>query len=146
MIKHGHTKERWKSPTYNSWVGLKDRCTNPNNPKYYLYGGKGITFQDEWEDFSNFLLDMGEKPIGTSLDRIDGNKGYFKGNCRWATIHQQNRNITSNKFITYKGVTKTNQEWANELGFPPSTLYNRVFTRGWDVEKAFTTPIRFKRK
>lgn len=146
MIKHSHTKVGYKSLTYQSWANMKDRCNNPSSTGWKKYGGSGVSYTPVWENFTNFLGDMGERPEGTSLDRIDGSKGYFKENCRWADIYTQNRNMSTNKFITYNGITKTNQQWASEVGLPSATLYNRVFVRGWAVEKALTTPARQKAK
>ena len=64
---------------------MKQRCSRPNHDKYYMYGAVGITYDPKWESFEGFLGDMGERPIGTTLDRIDSKKGYYKENCRWAT-------------------------------------------------------------
>jgi hypothetical protein len=75
---------------------MKQRCSNPNDPSYVRYGAKGVTFQDNWSFFENFLSDMGEAPDGCTLDRIDGTKGYSKDNCRWATIKEQNNNKKNN--------------------------------------------------
>lgn len=145
-INHSHTRLNWKSPTYSSWDSMKQRCDNPKATGYENYGGRGITYQNEWSFFVSFLTDMGERPDGTSLDRIDTNGPYSKENCRWATIEVQNRNTRTSKFIEFNGLTKTNQEWSRELEIPASTLYNRIFTRGWDVERSFLTPVRIKRK
>lgn len=125
---------------------MKQRCNNPKSNKYEIYGGRGIIYDTTWNDFYTFLQDMGERPEGCTLDRIDPNGNYNKENCRWSTIEVQNRNTRTSKLITYEGITKTNQEWANQLGIPPSTLYNRIFTRGWSVEKSLNTPIRYKTK
>lgn len=81
------------NPAYSSWYNMKDRCTNPNNNKFRIYGGKGISYTDKWKLFEGFLEDMGPRPTGTSLDRIDGNKGYYKENCRWADSYTQSTNI-----------------------------------------------------
>lgn len=85
MTRHGLTG----SPTYNTWASMKQRCLNPNSPKYRLYGGRGITICDRWLKFENFLADMGERPPGLTLDRIDNDGDYEPGNCRWATSTQQ---------------------------------------------------------
>ncbi len=91
--KHGHSPKNGKpSPTYNSWRGMKKRSLNPNNPNYRYYGGRGIKVCKRWMDFENFLADLGERPEGKTLDRIDNNKGYEPGNCRWATPKQQIQN------------------------------------------------------
>lgn len=86
--RHGLTR----TPTYNSWRAMKIRCDDETHPRYYLYGGRGITYCERWNNFSNFLEDMGVRPDGLTLDRIDGNKGYEPGNCRWATRSEQNLN------------------------------------------------------
>lgn len=78
--------------TYNSWKGMKARCDNSNRVNYEYYGSSGVTYPRSWKFYDNFLLDMGERPEGTTLDRIDNTKGYSKENCRWATPSQQTRN------------------------------------------------------
>lgn len=144
--KHGHTTLNWKSRTYRSWDSMKQRCDNSNTPNFENYGGRGIKYDPSWSLFVNFLLDMGPRPAGTTLDRINVGGDYIWWNCRWSTVETQNRNTRTSKLVEYLGVTKTNQEWADELGMPPSTLYNRIFTRGWPVEKSMITPVRKKSK
>ena len=79
--------------TYSSWASMKDRCFNKNSKDFDSYGARGITVCQEWADsFEQFYLDMGEKPKGKSIDRIDNNLGYFKENCRWATHSEQQKN------------------------------------------------------
>lgn len=89
---HGHTKKRGKSYTYLSWAAMKERCLNPNNNRFKYYGKRGITIDPSWMTFDSFLSDMGERPDGTSLDRIDVNGNYCKENCRWADAFTQARN------------------------------------------------------
>lgn len=96
--KHGHSAEGKVSPTYISWVSMKQRCNSPKHVAYSRYGGRGIKVCDRWFLFENFLLDMGERPDGTSLDRVDNEKGYFRKNCRWASpAVQANNRSKSNK-------------------------------------------------
>ena len=80
------------SKTHNTWVSMVQRCRNPKCREYSYYGGRGITVCNRWLKFENFLTDMGERPTGTTIDRIDNSKGYFLENCRWATAKQQARN------------------------------------------------------
>ena len=87
--KHGLST----TPTYNSWKAMKARCSDKNNIHYSHYGGRGIAIEDNrWLDFENFYEDMGERPEGKSLDRINNERGYCKENCRWATNYEQSVN------------------------------------------------------
>lgn len=93
-IIHGHRtgQNSLRTKTYNSWRAMKSRCNNKNDKDYPDYGGRGITICKEWSLFINFLLDMGERPIGKTLDRIDVNSLYSKDNCRWLSVAEQNKN------------------------------------------------------
>ena len=88
-ITHGHTRKGERTPTYNSWAAMKQRCNDPNRSNYKWYGGRGISVCEEWAKFSQFLEDMGERPEGETLDRIDSNGNYEPGNCKWATASEQ---------------------------------------------------------
>ena len=76
---------------------MRDRCLNPNNPFYKYYGGRGITICARWDNFANFVTDMGDRPEGMTLDRIDNDKGYSPENCRWTTKSQQQQNQQMNR-------------------------------------------------
>jgi len=91
-FKHGHTKTGWCSPTYMSWIGMRQRCQNSCVAKFPIYGGRGISVCLRWQEFVNFLSDMGERPVGMTLDRKNSNGNYEPENCRWATSHMQRMN------------------------------------------------------
>src|SRR4249920_3818503 len=91
--KHGHALQKGDSPTYSSWLNMHARCNNEKHRFYRYYGGRGITVCDRWQhSFENFLADMGEKPPGLTLERIDNEQGYSPINCKWATYAEQHKN------------------------------------------------------
>jgi hypothetical protein len=94
---HGHKVGGKQSPTYTSWRCMKTRCDDPKSTNYENYGGRGITYCERWEDFENFLSDMGVRPADKTLDRIDNDKGYYKENCRWSTQYEQDCNKRTSK-------------------------------------------------
>ena len=111
------------TPTYNSWAMMHRRCRDtPSNPDFADYGGRGITVCDRWSVFENFLADMGERPVGTTLDREDTDGNYEPGNCRWATAEVQQRDRRNNLWITHEGETRTLADWSRRLGIDAGTL------------------------
>lgn len=139
-VKHGHTFAGSQSLTYRAWVNMRNRCYSPNIPGFQNWGGRGITVCEQWlgeNGFQYFLEDMGEKPIGLSLDRVDNDGNYEPGNCRWATRTEQSNNARSNKRYTYNGITDTQAGWAARLGKRQSAIFQRI-KKGWPPEKVFS--------
>lgn len=141
VTKHGLSK----SHAYNTWVGMKQRCYNKNNPSYPDYGQRGIIVCDEWiNSFETFILDMGKKPsINHSIERVNNNLGYSKNNCIWATRKVQNSNKRSSLYFTYNGKTQTLNDWSEETEIKVDTLWMRI-KRGWTLEKTLTTNLRIR--
>lgn len=131
-FKHGQSNgggTRKESRTYRSWQEMWSRCTYLKSPSYKNYGAKGITVDRTWGDFSVFLLDMGSRPDGMTLDRIDNSKGYSKENCRWATRTEQNQNRSQCHRITLNNETHVLAEWCRRLNVPYSRAYKAIVLR-----------------
>ena len=131
--KHGHATNG-SSPTYTTWATMIQRCRNPNSAKFYMYGAVGIDVCDEWLSFDAFLADMGERPKGKTIDRIEGSKGYSKDNCRWATAVEQQANLKSNFIVEYFNEKFTLAQLSRKLNVHPLTLKYRI-SAGWPQEK-----------
>jgi len=129
LLKHGYRG----TPTYLSWQNAKARCFNPRNKSYADYGGRGITMCREWlESFEAFLADMGERPDGMSIDRIDNDGNYEPGNCRWASKGQQNANVRGRTRIEFEGQFYSIKEFAALMGVEFGSLWYRVRKAGQD--------------
>ena len=136
--------------TYRVWRAMNQRCQDETQESHHLYGGRGIIVCERWRKFESFFADMGECPANGSIDRIDTNGNYEPGNCRWATQKEQCRNKRNNVMLTHQGKTMSVIEWSELLGVSAMLIYKRI-RRGWDDEKALTTPSdptsgRFKAK
>lgn len=121
-ITHGMSK----TPTYRSWVAMWARCTNPARAAFSLYALKGVSVCARWKSFENFLVDMGERPENTSLERKDNSKGYSKANCLWADRQTQAWNRRSTVWVSYKGVRMPRSAWAEKLGVSDGVLARRL--------------------
>lgn len=133
---HNETKRGRRSKEYNAWVSMRTRCNNSNFPGFYLYGGRGITVCERWSEFQAFLEDMGRSPPGTSIERIDNEKGYSPANCKWATPKQQTRNTRRSVKIELNGKLQCLKDWAIELGVTSNNLKWRL--KNWPKEKALS--------
>lgn len=141
---HGTTRggNRHGSPEYRIWCGMRSRCNNPAYPEYHLYGGRGIRICPDWDDFLQFLEDMGPRPSPKhSVDRVNNDGPYSKDNCRWATLAEQQNNRRGNHVLTFRGESHTLAQWARITGIHPHTLQRRI-ENGWPPERALTEPTR----
>lgn len=133
-LKHGLID----SSEYTIWCNMKARCYNPNNYAYSNYGRRGIKVCNEWlNSFESFFKDMGRRPIGYSLERIDNSSDYCKANCKWATKQEQAFNRRSNDIITYNNLNKPLKQWCDELHLSYKTIYARIHYLNWSIEDAF---------
>lgn len=139
---HGDCKNNHeRTAEYSAWAEMKRRCLDPARRAYVNYGGRGISVCARWiDDYPSFLADMGRKPSrGHSLERKDTNGNYEPDNCVWATRIQQNRNRRNTVILKLNGVSKTQQEWADETGIGYKAIQRRL-DRGWSIERALTEP------
>lgn len=137
---HGMTN----SPEFSTWDSMKDRCYSKGRKDKAYYHDKGIRVCDRWlgkEGFMNFYKDMGPRPKGMTIDRIDNSKGYSPENCRWATVKQQARNTSWNRIIEYQGRKYVASELAEKYGMGLDTFLWRF--KNWkDINKVLSTPLK----
>lgn len=145
--KHGTCGHKFEqlnyNNIYNAWRAMKKRCYLKSNHNYKNYGARGIKVCDEWmnpDTFYNWAIHNGYSK-GLSLDRIDVNGNYEPNNCRWVDMKIQQNNRRNNKYITYKGETKTMSEWADKLHLDYTLLKSRLIN-GWSFDKAISAPKR----
>lgn len=127
---------------YGAWSSMKNRCSNKNYDGYHRYGGRGIVVCNSWnESFESFLLDMGCAPsILYSIDRIDNNKDYYKENCKWSTMEEQQNNRHTNVYLTIDEERKTIAQWCRELSISYEMVRARL-KRGWSEYDAVMTDV-----
>ncbi len=141
-----HQQRGTASNDYRIWTDMKNRCGNPKNKRYRMYGARGIRVCAEWvASFETFAQDMGPCPLGMSLDRINNDGHYEPGNCRWANAIEQGRNTRHNRMITFNGNTKCLTEWAEHTGINADAIYGRL-KMGWSIERSLTEPIQLGRR
>lgn len=143
-MSHGHCVRYRNSPTYKSFCMMKTRCNNPNYDGFADYGGRGIQVCSRWASFEAFLEDMGERPEGTTLDRIDVDGNYEPANCRWATVREQNRNMRHGRRMLF-GEIQTFRDALEKHGgegVSLSAARRRRDRLGWSEEDAISVPIK----
>lgn len=130
---------------YDIWIQMRARCNNPKNAAYKWYGERGIKVCERWNSFQAFVEDMGSRPDGMQIDRMDNDGDYEPSNCRWVTSKKNLRNTRRNRQMTAFGETKCMSEWLEDerCVVNKNTLKNRVF-RGWPDEEAISTPTTNK--
>lgn len=134
---HGQSK----SLVYGQWCGMVARCHRKTHYGYYKYGSKGVTVCDNWRNsFEAFRDDMGPKPDGGTIGRIDNAKGYCPENCRWESTKEQAINRTDNRLIEFQGKTLCLKQWSDLTGIGENTITSRL-KMGWTVEDSLTKPI-----
>lgn len=130
------------SREYHSWSAMKQRCNNPKDKRFANYGGRGITYCKEWDNFENFIKDMGKRPDSYSLDRIDNNGNYCKENCRWSNIKTQMNNTSRNTIFFINNIGKTLSQWISNFGLKSSTVRQRFYVYGWSLEKSLNYELK----
>ena len=135
IVTHGKSK----TPEHYVWRAMRQRCLNPKCKAYRTYGARGITICERWMSFANFIADMGKRPDGGTLERIDNNGPYSPSNCKWASRTEQQRNIRTNRILTHGGRSMPVRAWEQELGFKRGIVGFRL-RLGWTVDQALLTP------
>lgn len=130
---------------YPSWAAMIQRCTNPTHKNYTAYGGSGKTVCERWLSLVNFCHDMGERPVGMTIERINNELGYSPENCRWATRQEQSRNKLVCRKYLHDGKEKTIYELSLESGIRQKSLRLRL-ARGWSVDEAISHPLNGGRR
>ncbi len=126
---------------YWIWSDMRQRCSNSNHRQFADYGGRGVAVCERWQTFASFAADMGERPEGLSLDRVDNLKGYGPDNCRWATRQEQNSNRRNCIIVDCGGEKVTLKEACRRLGLRYRPVVKRIQDRGWPVDLALSTPV-----
>lgn len=126
---------------YWVWADMLSRCRNPNHKAFVNYGGRGIDVDPRWRSFDAFKEDMGPRPEGGMLDRIDNDGPYTEDNCRWASRKEQNSNRRNCIIVEHHGEKVTLREYCRREDLPYRPVVKRIKDRGWPVLLAITTPV-----
>jgi hypothetical protein len=129
---------------YKIWRAIRNRCYNPNQKGYKNYGGRGIYMSADWLSFERFVKDMGPRPLGASIERIDNNGPYRAGNCYWCSSpRQQSLNRRCTIWVSYDGETRALPDWADRLGISRQALYRRIVVKKMTMAEALSTEEAF---
>lgn len=147
LAKSTHGATRGDKPTveYTTWQSMIARCSNPKSKGFARYGGAGVTVCDRWAtSFAAFIADMGPRPTGHSIDRIDNAKGYEPSNCRWATTTEQVRNRALTFMVDWVGRTLPLAAACEEAELPYHSVWQRINRLGWTVSRSLSEPLRVR--
>lgn len=137
--KHGLSRH----PLYKIWERMIARCHNPESKDYRLYGGRGIVVCPRWrKSVQAFINDMGDRPSGHSLERVNNDYHYCPANCIWATHDQQCNNRSDTTTLEWQGRVQSVSQWARQYGMKPGTLRRRLKVSGMSLEEALTKPLK----
>lgn len=139
-LKHGECG----TPTYRSWHSMMSRCKYPQKNTKKVYFDRGISVCERWLSYENFRADMGFRPAGSTLDRIDSKGNYEPGNCRWATVREQQNNRTNTPFLTHNGESLPLMEWSRRNGISSEVIRQRI-KLGWTESDAVSKPTEARR-
>lgn len=148
FTKHGHAVQGpGRSPEFNTWKRLRQRCMNPKCKDWRNYGGRGIEICDQWKnDFARFYADMGPRPSSAhSIDRINNDGPYSPENCRWATRQEQNKNRRDSIYVEHAGKRLMLADWSEITGIGEETIRYRI-KAGWTAAEALMIPPGTKGK
>ncbi len=141
-IRTTHGKR--SNPMYSVWKAMIRRCSNSDDPSYKNYGGRGIQVCESWKNVETFFADMGTRPEGMTLERVDVDAGYSPENCVWASRSQQGRNRRNNRIVNVFGVRKIMSDWAREMNISVGVLRYRIES-GWTISADLSMESPFRR-
>lgn len=137
-IDASKTHEMSKTATYKTWQSMRQRCENPNSDQYPNYGGRGLSVCSRWSKFENFLEDMGERPKGKTIDRINSNDGYHPANCRWASNKTQSNNRRNSVKVKVFDEWLSVRDAAESLGMTVSGIRHRYRRGSMEVRNEYS--------